>query len=141
MNKPHYGDGFQAVYSRGKLTLGITVPIEAYDSPVPKMYNQIALVHKVEQAGFSATWCRDVPLLDPSFGDAGQIYDPWVWLGYIAAQTTKLALGTGSIILPLRSPIDLAKAASSVDQLSEGRLIMGVATCLLYTSPSPRDRG
>lgn len=128
MNKPRYGDGFHSVYARGKLTLGTTVPIEAYDSPVPQMHNQLALIQKVEQAGFAALWCRDVPLLDPSFGDAGQIYDPWVWLGYIAAHTTTLALGTGSIILPLRSPVDLAKAASSVDQLSQGRLIMGVAT-------------
>jgi len=123
-----YGPGFHRVYAENKLTLGIGVPIEAYQSPVPEMKNQIELIKRVEDGGFAAVWCRDVPLLDPGFGDAGQMYDPWVWLGYVAAHTTSIALGTGSIILPLRQPLDLAKAATSVDQLSAGRLILGVAS-------------
>ncbi len=128
MSKPCYGCGYQSVYAEGKLTLGINFPIEAYRSPVPELHNQVALAQKAEQLGFAALWSRDVPLLDPSFGDAGQIHDPWAWLGYITAHTNTIALGTGSIILPLRQPVDIAKAAASIDQLSKGRLIMGVAT-------------
>ncbi len=128
MNEPNYGQGYHSVYRKGQLSLGIGVPIEAYTSPVPTMQNQVALIQKAEALGFAAVWCRDVPLLDPTFGDAGQIYDPWVWLGFIAAHTKTIAMGTGSIILPLRQATDLAKAAASVDQLSQGRLIMGVAT-------------
>ena len=128
VSKQIYGQGFHSVYAENHLTLGIGVPIEAYQSPVPKMHNQIELIKRVEQGGFAAVWCRDVPLLDPGFGDAGQMYDPWVWLGYVAAQTSAIALGTGSIILPLRRPVDLSKAATSVDQLSNGRLILGVAS-------------
>lgn len=128
MSNSIYGKGFHSVYQENNLTLGIGVPIEAYQSPVPAMQNQIELIQRIEQGGFAAVWCRDVPLLDPSFGDAGQMYDPWVWLGYVAAQTKSIALGTGSIILPLRKPIDLAKAATSVDQLSNGRLVLGVAS-------------
>jgi len=147
MSDHTYGRGFHTVYAKDHLTLGIGVPIEAYQSPVPQMQNQIELIQRAEAGGFAAVWCRDVPLLDPSFGDAGQMYDPWVWLGYIAAQTTCIALGTGSIILPLRPPIDLAKAASSVDQLSRGRLIAGVASgdrpveYSVYDVPfEPRDK-
>jgi len=92
------------------------------------MSNPLEMIARVEKAGFAALWCRDVPLLDPSFGDAGQMYDPWVWLGYVAANTQTIALGTASIILPLRSPVDVAKGASSVDQLTNGRLLMGVAS-------------
>ena len=129
MNERTFGRGYRSTYGKGKLTLGIGFPIESYpESPVPSMLDQVALAQKVEKGGFAALWCRDVPLLDPSFGDAGQIYDPWVWLGYITAQTSTIALGTGSIILPLRQPVDLAKAAASVDQLSQGRLIFGVAS-------------
>ena len=123
-----YGPGFHSVYAENNLTLGIGVPIEAYQSPVPQMKNQLELIKRVEHGGFAAVWCRDVPLLDPGFGDAGQMYDPWVWLGYVAAHTSTIALGTGSIILPLRRPVDLSKAATSVDQLSDGRLILGVAS-------------
>ena len=71
---------------------------------------------------------RDVPLRDPSFGDIGQVYDPWVYLGWIAAHTQTIALATGSIVLPLRHPLHTAKAAASVDQLSRGRLVLGVAS-------------
>src|SRR4029079_1702567 len=75
-----------------------------------------------------ALWTRDVPLRDPNFGDVGQIYDSWVWLGWIAAQTPTIALATGSIILPLRHPLHTAKAAASVDRLSGRRLVLGVAS-------------
>jgi luciferase-type oxidoreductase len=37
-------------------------------------------------------------------------------------------LGTASVVLPLRHPLHVAKSAASVDRLSEGRLVMGVAT-------------
>jgi luciferase-type oxidoreductase len=128
MSNPRFGSGYNLAFRQGQLSLGVIFPIEAHDSPVPDMHNQIELAQQAERLGFAALWSRDVPLLDPSFGDAGQIYDPWVWLGYVAAHTNTIALATGSIILPLRQPTDLAKAAASVDQLSDGRLIMGVAT-------------
>lgn len=62
-----------------------------------------------KKLGFAALWTRDVWLRDPNFGDLGQVYDPWVWLGRIAAQTYGIALATGSIILPLRHPVHTAK--------------------------------
>jgi luciferase-type oxidoreductase len=69
-----------------------------------------------------------VPLLDPKFGDGGQLYDPWVWLTYVGAATSRIALGTASVVLPLRNPFDIAKSAASVDTLTGGRLVLGVAT-------------
>ena len=92
------------------------------------MRDQERLARRAEELGFAALWVRDVPLRDPSFGDVGQVYDPWVYLGWIAAQTRTIALATGSIILPLRHPLHTAKAAASVDQLSGGRLVLGVAS-------------
>jgi luciferase-type oxidoreductase len=128
-NQPkRFNRGFQQMYQEGKLTLGLFFPIEAFEGDKPTMKNQIQLAQRAEQLGFASVWCRDVPLLDPTFGDIGQIYDPWVWLGYVMAQTKTISLSTGSIILPLRSPVDIAKQAASVDQLSGGRLVMGVAT-------------
>ncbi|MEM9104988.1 MAG: TIGR03571 family LLM class oxidoreductase, partial [Pseudomonadota bacterium] len=73
-------------------------------------------------------WLRDVPFNVPSFGDAGQVFDPFVYLGYLAARTETIALGVASIILPLRHPVHVAKAAASADQLSEGRLLLGIAS-------------
>lgn len=92
------------------------------------MLDQVTLAKRTEALGFSALWFRDVPLRDPSFGDVGQVFDPWVYLGYIAAHTKNIALGTASIALPLHHPLHTAKAAASVDQLSKGRLLLGVAS-------------
>ena len=103
-------------------------PIEAFERDQPTMHNQVALAQFAEKAGFASLGFRDVPLRDPNFGDVGQVFDPWAYLGYMAAQTTEIALLTASIILPLRHPIHIAKAAASIDQLSNGRLLLGIAT-------------
>jgi len=120
--------GFRAVFSQPRLTLGLFFPIEAYRGDTPTMLGQDTLARRAEELGFAALWFRDVPLRDPAFGDVGQIYDPWVYLGRVAALTRKIALVTGAIVLPLRHPLHVAKAAASVDRLSGGRFVLGLAT-------------
>ncbi len=121
--------GFDAVFRRKRLSLGLVVPLEHYSpSPVPSMNRHVERVQLAEELGFSAIWLRDVPFNVPSFGDAGQVFDPFVYLGLLAARTERIALGVASIILPLRHPAHVAKAAASADVLSGGRLILGVAS-------------
>jgi len=116
------------MFARGRLTLGLLFAIESYPGDAPTMRNQIALARRAEQAGFAALGVRDVPLRDPRFGDLGQIFDPWTWLGYVAGQTESIALFSAAIVLPLRHPLHTAKAAASVDQLTGGRFVLGVAS-------------
>ncbi len=105
------------------------VPIETYaQRPVPTMTRHLERVQLAEELGFSAVWLRDVPFNVPSFGDAGQTYDPFVYLGLLAGQTKQIALGVASVILPLRHPAHVAKAAATADVFSGGRLILGVAS-------------
>ncbi len=125
---PVFNKSYYRIFEPKHLTLGLIFAIEAYEGAIPKMERQIEIAQRAEELGFSALWFRDVPLYDPEFGDVGQIYDPWVYLGYVAAQTKDISLGTAAIIFSLRHPIDLAKAAFSVDQLSNGRLILGIAS-------------
>lgn len=121
--------GFNKVFKPHKLSVGLVVPIEEYSThAVPTMYEHVQRVQQAEALGFSAVWLRDVPFNVPAFGDAGQIFDPFVYLGLLAGQTSKIALGVASLVLPLRHPAHVAKAAASVDQLSNGRLILGVAS-------------
>lgn len=121
--------GYNTVFRPNRLSLGLVVPIETYvQGPVPTMAHHIERIQLAEQLGFSAVWLRDVPFNVPSFGDAGQTYDPFVYLGLLAGQTERIALGVASIILPLRHPAHVAKAAATVDVLSGGRLILGVAS-------------
>ncbi len=120
---------YNAVFRPNRLSVGLVVPLETYATgPVPTMARHIERVQMAEELGFSAVWLRDVPFNVPSFGDAGQLFDPFVYLGLLAGQTERIALGVASIILPLRHPAHVAKAAASADALSVGRLILGVAS-------------
>jgi luciferase-type oxidoreductase len=123
-----FGRGYPSMFAPKQLTVGVYFPIEAFDGPEPAMQDQIKLAQQAERLGFSALWARDVPLNDPTFGDLGQIYDPFVWLATIAAHTSTIAVATGAVILPLHHPIDVAKAAASIDRLSCGRFVFGVAS-------------
>ncbi|MGI6856681.1 TIGR03571 family LLM class oxidoreductase [Mesorhizobium sp. 1B3] len=131
------------IYVPGRMTLGIELPLDNDWSPagearraasgrprgVPDLSAQTDLVRKAEDLGFSAVWMRDVPIFDQvNMGDAGSVHDVFVLLGYLAGITRRMALGTAAVVLPIRHPMMTAKAAASVDVLSGGRLILGVAS-------------
>ncbi|BCL68617.1 N5,N10-methylene tetrahydromethanopterin reductase [Vibrio nigripulchritudo] len=126
---PPINQAYNSVFKAGKLSIGLVAPLESY--PVgnePSLTDHVSRIQLAEQLGFSAIWLRDVPFNVPAFGDAGQIHDPFVYLGMLAGQTRSIALGVASIILPLRHPAHVAKAAASIDSLSEGRLLLGIAS-------------
>ncbi len=121
--------GFNQTFVPGLLSIGIVIPIENYsNSTVPRMKDHMVRVKLVEELGFSAVWVRDVALHVPEFGDAGQTFDPFTYLGFLAGVTNKITLGVASIALPLRHPLHIAKAAATLDNLTEGRFVMGVAS-------------
>jgi luciferase-type oxidoreductase len=121
--------GYDAVFKPNHLSVGLVLPIESYPGgPVPTMEQHLERAQLAEELGFSAVWLRDVPFNVPTFGDAGHVFDPFVYLGALAACTSSIALGVASIVLPLRHPAHVAKTAASADQLSGGRLILGIAS-------------
>jgi probable F420-dependent oxidoreductase len=93
-----------------------------------------------EEFGFESIWAVDHVVMcpdyqsrypyDPSgrspFHENVVQPDPLAWLGWVAAHTQQIRLGTGILILPLRNPVVLAKAVASLDSLSKGRLLLGV---------------
>lgn len=52
--------------------------------------------------------------------------DPLDWLAFAAGISSTLKLGTGVLLLPLQSPVMLAKRVASIDRLSGGRMLLGV---------------
>ena len=95
----------------------------------PEMPNAKELVEygvRVEELGYDSVWAWDHILLgvEPNF----PIINSLTVLTGIAARTSRLKIGTGVLVLPLRNPVTLAKQLSSIDHLSEGRLIMGMAS-------------
>ena len=128
---PHWElPGFQQTFKPGELTVGLTLPIEedAEENPLDSLDNQLRLIRKAEAGGVAAIWVRDIPLRVETFGDVGQVYDPWMYLSYLAAHTETIALGTAAIVVPFQHPLLMAKRAGTIDCLSGGRFLMGVAT-------------
>lgn len=120
--------GYRRMFAPDALTIGIFLPLRFYRGDMRALTGQAELVSAIDRQGFAAAWVRDVPLFDPVFGDAGQVFDPFTYLAFLAAQTKRIALATGSAIFSLRHPIDLAKASATVDRLSGGRLVLGIAS-------------
>lgn len=95
----------------------------------PEMPDAKALVEygvKMEKLGFDSIWVWDHVLLgvEPNF----PIIESLTLLTAIAARTRRIKLGTGVLVLPLRNPVMLAKQLGSMDLLSDGRLLMGMAS-------------
>ncbi len=75
---------------------------------------------KAEAAGFDSLWTQEQLI-----GQA-QSLEPIALLSYVAGITTRARLGVSILVLPVRSPLPLAKSLASLDVLSGGRLIAGV---------------
>ncbi|MCG8587980.1 MAG: TIGR03619 family F420-dependent LLM class oxidoreductase [Proteobacteria bacterium] len=86
-----------------------------------------------EAAGYDSLWTGEhVVLPDPQAPPSPAppempFLDPAVSLGFLAAETERVLLATGIVILPQRNPVVLAKEFATVDRLSKGRLVLGVA--------------
>lgn len=78
-----------------------------------------------EQAGYDSLWAADHILVQSQYQDFCMI-ETFVTLGYVAAITQQVSLGTTVLVLPQRDPVLAAKQAAAVDQYSNGRLILGV---------------
>jgi alkanesulfonate monooxygenase len=85
----------------------------------------LAYAERAEALGFESLWAWDHILLgvQPSF----PVLESLTTLTAISARTTRIKIGTGVLVLPLRNPVVLAKVLNSIDQISDGRLLLGVA--------------
>jgi probable F420-dependent oxidoreductase len=88
----------------------------------------LACVRAAEAAGLDHVWIQDHVAIPPddAEGSGGYYLDPLTALAWLAARTERIGLGTGVLILPYRPPLPTAKAIATVQELSGGRLLLGV---------------
>lgn len=75
---------------------------------------------RAEQLGFADLWVQE------QIVGTSRSLEPVAMLAYLAAVTKTIRLGTSVLVLPVRNPVQLAKALGTVDLLSNGRLTVGV---------------
>ncbi|GLX49202.1 LLM class F420-dependent oxidoreductase [Streptomyces hygroscopicus subsp. hygroscopicus] len=92
---------------------------------------------EVERAGAASLWVgdRNLAAVEPRVGYGGQgttippelnpAADPFVLLGVAAAATERVLLGSHVLIAPLYPPVQLARALTTIDLISGGRLLAG----------------
>jgi probable F420-dependent oxidoreductase len=99
-----------------------------------------AVAAAADTSGFATLWAGehvvmvDAPESRYPYSDDGRIavpagadwIDPLIGLSFIAAATSRIAIGTGVLLLPEHNPVLVAKQAATLDVLSGGRLTLGV---------------
>lgn len=108
------------------MRFGVTIP-NNWGIADPRQV--LAMGPLAEALGYDSVWVMD-HLLNSGYIrerlDDRPYYHPLATLSYLAATTRRVALGTSVLVLPYHNPVELAKYAASLDQMSGGRLILGV---------------
>jgi probable F420-dependent oxidoreductase len=110
-----------SVPGANQIQFGIAAPQIHRDLPVNRAEIQ-GYIQRAEALDFHSLWVQEQAVLR----QAASALEGVSLLGYAAALTRKIQLGTAVLLITLRNPIHLAKSVASLDQLSQGRLIVGV---------------
>ncbi len=81
-----------------------------------------------EDAGLESLWITDHIAIPPddAEGSGGRYLDILTTLAWLAGVTSRISLGSGVLILPYRAKLPTAKQIATVQELSKGRLVLGV---------------
>jgi probable F420-dependent oxidoreductase len=107
------------------MRIGVTVP---NFGPAATFDSLRAWAALVEDAGFDFLMVGDHVAATPDVTAAypGPFWEPLTLLGYLAGVTRRVELGTTVLVVPYRDPLLTARSLAGLDQLSDGRLIVGV---------------
>jgi probable F420-dependent oxidoreductase len=106
--------------------------VEGLIYPVPYITPEklIEVGVAAERLGYHSVWGNDhlhtQNYVWDEWKSVPNYYEPLISLAALAGRTTRLGLGTSVIVMPMREPTLLAKQAATLDQLSRGRLLLGI---------------
>jgi probable F420-dependent oxidoreductase len=102
---------------------GIHLP-HAGEQATPALIRRFAI--HAEELGLDDVWVSEHIIVPrDKFPRSPLFYDPVLSLTWAAAVTSRVRLGTSVLVLPMRHPLPLAKELATLQNLSEGRLILG----------------
>jgi probable F420-dependent oxidoreductase len=112
--------------------LGVPTGTEGMMYPIPyaDIDQAVRLAVEAERLGFDSVWGNDhvstQAYVRTEFPDPPRFYDPYLYLAFVAGQTTTLQLGTAVTVMSFRGPVVVAKQAATLDLLSGGRFHLGL---------------
>ena len=109
-------------------TLGLNLPyVEgSMDGRTPRWADLLAMAHEAETVGFDGLWVSDhVGFGDPD-GAWNGAWESWTLLSALAASTRRVTIGPYVAAVPFRNPALLAKMAETLDEVSDGRVVLGL---------------
>jgi len=109
-------------------SLGLNLPyVEgSMAGATPRWADLVAMATTAESIGFDALWISDhVGFGDPA-GEWSGAWESWTLLSALAAATTRVRLGTYVSAAPFRNPALFAKMAETLDEISGGRVVLGL---------------
>lgn len=109
------------------IRVSVWLPEPAEEAELIAPRNLASLAQEIEAVGLDAVGVTDHPFPVVRAGEPGHhAWDPFTALAWAAAATDRVRLHTNLVVLPYRNPFLLAKAAATLDHLSEGRLTLGL---------------
>lgn len=110
------------------MRVGVVMPIAEGDATrgAPSYVEIRALARQAEAAGFDSIWVYDHLLFRFPEQPTRGIWESWTLLAALAEATERVELGTIVLCVPFRNPAGLAKMADTLEEISGGRLILGL---------------
>ncbi len=105
--------------------VGLTIPL-GEGPPLMDWLGAVALARRAEEAGFDSIWLPDHFIMPVGGGRIIGGWECWTFLAGLAAVTTRIGLGTLVTSTSHRNPGVIAKMAESVDEISNGRMTLGL---------------
>jgi probable F420-dependent oxidoreductase len=110
------------------MRVGVVMPMGEDDATgnTPSYTAIRALARQAEETGFDSIWIYDHLLFRFPEQPTGGIWEAWTLLTALAEATERVDLGTIVLCVPFRNPAVLAKMADTLEEISGGRLILGL---------------